>query len=301
MNILKIKNVLFSIALIAIAIVGFGFSTEALAQKPKPKLDTPTLSQDLDPTLTTKVSIGVKVTAGKSGAPAGFSIQWMTLEDYNINGWYASDDPRLCKASFSGNAYNSSYNLLAPFQSVTVKIGGYLFDDPGASANECGFKDLNCGLTYVFRVFAHATSTLQRSDFSENYEFKPLACAPPPSPGCTQTRDYWQENVDKWPVKSLKIGNVIYNDTELLAILKYRAPTNGIVSLSRHLIAVKLNIANGADPSTIQATIDAADALIGDLVVPPIGSAFLPTSSTRPITDALELFNEGFTGPGHCK
>lgn len=40
-------------------------------------------------------------------------------------------------------------------------------------------------------------------------------------------------------------------------------------------IAAKLNIANGADGSCIAQTIGEVDALIGDLVVPPVGNGFL--------------------------
>src|ERR1044072_8062336 len=48
------------------------------------------------------VEIGIK--AGASGAPAGFTLRWMSLSDWEANGdaWFASDDPRLCKMSFSG-------------------------------------------------------------------------------------------------------------------------------------------------------------------------------------------------------
>src|SRR5215204_6009941 len=54
----------------------------------------------------TQVSINLNVCAGATGAPAGFSIQWMTKAAFDANGgvWLASDDLALCKASFSGNA-----------------------------------------------------------------------------------------------------------------------------------------------------------------------------------------------------
>ncbi|HYV07132.1 MAG TPA: hypothetical protein VFB82_21220, partial [Blastocatellia bacterium] len=69
------------------------------------------------PTLTcgtaSKVSIQITETAGATGAPAGFSLQWMTLDAFLANGsvWLSSDDPGLCHASFSGNASGSRYNL----------------------------------------------------------------------------------------------------------------------------------------------------------------------------------------------
>src|SRR2546423_15284494 len=73
----------------------------------------------------TQVSRNVTVCApnvgtSPTGLPAGFSLQWMTCDAYTTNGnqWFASDDPRLSKASFSGNANLSRYNL-APGECVT--------------------------------------------------------------------------------------------------------------------------------------------------------------------------------------
>jgi len=76
---------------------------------------------------------------------------------------------------------------------------------------------------------------------------------------------------------------------------------NGLISLAHQLIAAKLNIAQGADPTAASAAIAAADALIGSLIVPPTpGFGSLPTSSTSSLTQTLDDFNNGITGPGHC-
>lgn len=107
------------------------------------------LSKMSTPTLTcgtaSKVSIQITFTAGATGAPAGFSLQWTTLTDYVAHGsvWPSSDDPTLCKASFSGNANGSRYNL-GPGESVTVEVGDLLFDN-GTSAS-C-VEPLVCGTT----------------------------------------------------------------------------------------------------------------------------------------------------------
>src|SRR5690242_19788914 len=121
----------------------------------KMKIDKPSITCG-DPSA---VSIDIQVCApsgaGATGLPAGFSLQWMTKADYDTNGgWLSSDNSALCKASFSGNANLSRYNLTAG-QCVTVKIGELLFDN-GASTN-CG-SALECDTEYVFRAFGHATS-----------------------------------------------------------------------------------------------------------------------------------------------
>src|SRR5206468_2504671 len=70
--------------------------------------------------------------------------------------------------------------------------------------------------------------------------------------------------------------------------------------LAHQLIAAKLNVAQGASPTAVASAIASADALIGALVVPPIGSGFLKPSATSALTDALDAYNSGTTGPGHC-
>jgi hypothetical protein len=283
---------------------GGGDSADLASLESKPaatKVSTPSI----DCGSSTQVSINIVVTAGATGAPAGFSIQWMMAADYAANGnaWYASDNPLLCKASFSGNANLSRYNLLAG-QSVTVNVGEFLFDN-GASSNCVGA--LVCGTAYVFRAFAHATNTLQRSDFTANLTCSTLDCTT--VEGCTFTQGYWKthgpiptgDNANEWDVTELTLGTVLYTDLQLQAIFDTPAGGNGLIALAHQLIAAKLNIANGSDATAVTADIAAADALIGGLVIPPVGADSLLSSATSALTSALASYNEGATGPGHCQ
>jgi hypothetical protein len=98
----------------------------------------------------------------------------------------------------------------------------------------------------------------------------------------------------------MTLGSVTYTAAQLEAIFDQPVRGNGLISLSHQLIAAKLNIGSGADPTSIQSSIAAADALIGGLVVPPVGSGYLAPSTTSALNTALTNFNEGSTGPGHC-
>lgn len=125
---------------------------------------------------------------------------------------------------------------------------------------------------------------------------------------CTFSQGYWRthgpiptgNNSNEWPVTSLTLGAVAYTDLQLLSILEEPTGGNGLVSLATQLIAAKLNVENGADDSAIAATIAAADALIGSLVIPPVGGGFIHPSVTGALTQALDDYNNGITGPGHC-
>src|SRR5215216_803841 len=96
LNFAKTISIAFALSLLV-------FSVSAFAKNPPAKMSTPSISK----AGSSQVTIQIQFTAGTpTGAPAGFSLQWMTAADYAANGnqWYASDDTRLCKASFSGNA-----------------------------------------------------------------------------------------------------------------------------------------------------------------------------------------------------
>lgn len=276
------------------------------AGKKVAKFDPPTLSC-ASPTQT---SINLTVCAGASGAPAGFSVQWMTTADYAANGsvWYLSEDPRLCKASFSGNANASRYNL-GPNECTSINIGELLFDN-GASATTCGLDGLLCGTDYVFHVFAHATSTVNKSDFSVAITCSTLPCFVPAT-GCTFTQGYWKTHnpsvcvVDplsplciQWPANGLTLGKYYYTNDQLLAILNTPAQGNGLITLAHQLIAAYLNMFNGADVTIIDDALGGAMAIIGNNVV---GVDYLPPSSTSALVTALTNYNEGATGPGHCQ
>jgi hypothetical protein len=257
--------------------------------------------------------VQVCAAATGTGATAGFSLQWMRAADYAANGgaWYSSDDPRLCKASFSGNARGSRYDL-GPGECVTVSLGDLLFDN-GASAS-CTAA-LACGTDYVVRTFAHATCARNRSDFTPDLTVSTLACGHTGG-GCTRPQDYWRfynpqfcpfvpgdlggNHCVDWRVTSLTLGSVSYTVEDLISILNAPASGNGLLALAHQLIAAKLNVAAGADDSAVATTIAAADALVGGLVVPPVGDGSLDPGVVATYTATLAAFNEGAIGPGAC-
>jgi hypothetical protein len=184
----------------------------------------------------TQSSINLTITAGATGAPAGFSVQWMSQEDLAANGgvWYSSDDPRLCKASFSGNANDSRYNLAAG-ASVTLTIGDLLMDN-GASLDNCT-DGLNCGTNYVFRVFAHANSTLSKSAFTY-HTCSTLAC----DNSCGNHHfGYFKTHPELIPAAGLDLGTIHYDATTIATILNTGGSGDGLIILAHQLIAAKIN------------------------------------------------------------
>jgi hypothetical protein len=129
-----------------------------------------------------------------------------------------------------------------------------------------------------------------------------------PTEQCTYTQGYWKnhgpagcangKNSNMWPVSSLMLGTVSYSDAQLCELLNTSVSGNALISLAHQLIAAKLNVANGADATAVAAAIAAADALIGNGVLPAASAS--SSEAISALIEALTDYNEGTTGPGHC-
>src|SRR6266487_4054287 len=214
-------------------------STIALAKPaptPKPTLSTTTVSCFTS----TPSSITVQVQAGATGAPSGFSLQWMKTSDLQSLGGVWPENG-FCKASFSGVPWCSNYNL-APYATITIEVGDVLFDACGASSQNCSQVPLDCDTQYSFRGFAHANSTYNRSAFSATTTCSTESCVS--DGGCTYTQGFWAthglipvgNNQNLWPVTTLTLGSVSYTDLQLLSIFNTPArqwPANVGASVDR--------------------------------------------------------------------
>lgn len=261
-------------------------------------LDTPTVSINR----VSRTSIIFDVAAGASGAPSGFAIEWMRVEDFDAyGGWPAPEDyvPELYACDFTGtptlNLVGDGTYALGSGEQLTVEMGD-IFDETGLTANY--WNELEPGHTYVFRARALASGAFDESAWSATLYGTTLSLS---ETNCTWTQGYWKTHPGEWPVASLTLGTVNYTAAQLMQIFNTPAAGNGLISLAHQLIAAKLNVAFGAVPTpATQQDINDADALIGGLVVPPIGGDYLAPAVTSALTQALDEFNNGLAGPSHC-
>ena len=248
-----------------------------------------------------RTSMTVKVIAGASGAPKGFTLEWLPAATYDqLGGFPVAGDSRVLKGDFFGvptlNTQDgtTSYRLQS-VDDAGVQLGD-LFDETGVLTQNNG--ELLEGVEYVVRVRANADGELGASVSSTIVRATTLARS---LQDCTYTQGYWKNHTAAWPVGSLTLGTVNYTAAQLLAIFNQPAAGNGLISLAHQLIAAKLNIAQGATPTAaVNAAIASADAMIGGLVAPPIGAGSLAPGATSGLTTTLDNFNQGITGPGHC-
>jgi hypothetical protein len=223
----------------------------------------------------TQTTIEVEVCAGASGAPGGFTLFWSNGEE--------------CSATFD--------SPLDCNECINVTLGD-LSPDQACS----GCEKLECGTEYDIKGRAEADCDCKESDYSCPTKGSTDECDHEcdNDKGCTLTQGYWKNHPEAWPVTSLMLGSESYTQEELLQILKTPVRGNGLISLAHQLIAAKLNIANEASDCDVSEAVSDADALIGSLVVPPIGSGSLAPSDTSGLTGQLDEYNNGGTGPGHC-
>lgn len=244
-------------------------------------------------------SVRFMVMAGATGAEGGFTVEWVKKSTFDaLGGWPAADDPELRRGDFTGvpvwiTTGTAGDFTLPPNKWQVIGLGD-LFDESGVSANST--EELEQGTAYVVRIIARPSGGNTASAPTPDM----VVATSIHARNCTFTQGYWKNHEEAWPVTSLTLGTVVYTAEELLSILNEPAKGNGLIILAHQLIAAKLNIFNGADPSAVAAAIAAADAQIGALVIPPVGDGFLSPASVSATATTLDNYNNGLIGPGHC-
>jgi hypothetical protein len=95
------------------------------------------------------------------------------------------------------------------------------------------------------------------------------------------------------------LGTQTYNMTQLLAILNTPVHGDASIILAKQLIAAKLNIAAGSDPTPIAGTIATADGLLDGCVLPCNVKASSPLGMQMTAAAAiLDNYNNGLLTPG---
>jgi len=117
---------------------------------------------------------------------------------------------------------------------------------------------------------------------------------------CPLGQGFWKTHPEAWPVTSLILGSQTYSQTELLTLLNTPIAGDASLILADQLIAAKLNLANGADPTPISAAITDADRLLSGF--PGKLPYHVPPSSATGqamVNDAtvLESYNNGELTP----
>ena len=140
-------------------------------------------------------------------------------------------------------------------------------------------------------VIATATNTVVATVPVESQPVAiPLGVAITPGPvtfACPLGQGFWKSHPGAWPVTSLTLGSQTYTQAALLTL--FDTPPRGDASLilAHQLIAAKLNIVNGSDPTPVSATITDADSLLSQF-----GSNKLPYSVRTSTAIGQQMVND---------
>jgi roadblock/LC7 domain-containing protein len=143
-----------------------------------------------------------------------------------------------------------------------------------------------------------------------------VSIAVPCNAGCTLTLGYWKthagftgNNPDMLtPLLPIWLGTAngsystqVTNATQAVLILNFQnQASNGIYKLQGQLLAAKLDIAAGADPSAISSTITAADNFLATNPLPWSKLSKAQQTVVLGWVTTLDNYNNGLIGPGHC-
>lgn len=113
----------------------------------------------------------------------------------------------------------------------------------------------------------------------------------------TGTIGYWKNHPNSWSVDSLTLGDVTYSKSVLISILK--TPTRGdkSIAMAKQLIATKLSLADGTDPSCITDTVTAADNWLA--AHGGVGSGQRQWDNGDLLHDDLDAYNNGLLCAPH--
>ncbi len=221
---------------------------------------------------------GTQPSAARQANLAGYASATLTV-DFHIRG-VESDDAVFIEVSNNGG---TSYAVL---ETLTGYTGTYIS-------------------SRTFNISAYmASNTRIRFRISNNYGgsddfFKvdvvkiDAGCTPQEQPG-TGTIGYWKNHSEDWPVEQITVGGKSYTKSQAIGWLGTSSSGDKTIDLFKQLVAAKLNVLIGNDPSCISSTISSADAwLVGN----PLGSGVSGSSSTwstgGPLHTKLDDYNNG--------
>ena len=133
-----------------------------------------------------------------------------------------------------------------------------------------------------------------------------VVCSPPPDPGCTLTQGYWKTHTKYDGKKRDATWDAIGEDTEFdssglswYELFKTQPKGSAYIILAHQYMAALLNQAAGADTSDVDSELAAAAAFFASYGIDSELSKGVRESATA-LADALDDYNNGVTGPGHC-
>lgn len=205
----------------------------------------------------------------------------------------------------------------AGFTCTPDSAGPWAFDGSGSAHYTIQVTNVSAPCDETF--FLDNTATLTENDSGQQRSASAQArIFTGECPGaCTRTIGYWKthagfhgHNADRvTPLLPVRLGTnggtktvQVTSAAQAVALLEFSGDaSNGINKLYAQLLGAKLNIASGADGSNVAATIASADAfLANNNAANWTGLSRTQKNNVLAWMTALDNYNNGLNGPGHC-
>jgi hypothetical protein len=199
-----------------------------------------------------------------------------------------------CDGAFVSSMYTNAdgyylFNGLMP-GAYYVKFytpDGYTF----SPLNQGGDPELDSDADPLTGMTVCTTLTSGETDLSWDAGlYKPMYT----NPG-TGTPGYWKNHPEAWPVETITIGGVLYTKEQAINWMSRNDRLDKTITMFRALVAAKLNVLIGNDPTCIADTIAAADAWMA--TYGPVGSGVHASSAAwqmgEPLYWAMDDYNNG--------
>ncbi len=130
------------------------------------------------------------IVTGETGAPNGFQLEWMTMEDYMANGESWEED-YICSTQLTGIEVNSN-------ETYSVELADFIDEEEELSC----FQQWDCEEEYLFRVRSANVqgNEFRGSDWSELFTCETQACEQECESGYMEGNTDFSEidNSNKW-------------------------------------------------------------------------------------------------------
>lgn len=120
-----------------------------------------------------------------------------------------------------------------------------------------------------------------------------------PDLNCTYPVMYWHDHPESWPVNLVSLGGVVYSQEQALPFLGITGDSPLLYMLRAQMLAARLNVSQGADPSIANPLIEEAD-LVLELSATAEAQQSLEMQHIALLAEALAYYNNGLAGPGLC-
>jgi hypothetical protein len=258
---------------------------------------------DLDGTVTPNVAT-VTLAAGQNRTDVDFgyrgngSIGDRVWLDYDADGVQDAGEAGINGVTVQLRDANNT--LIA--SAVTAGDGSYTFPNllPGTYKVSVVTSTLMAGAVQTYDLDGTATANTasvglaagqSRTDADFGYRVTP--------PG-TGTIGYWKTHASAWPVSSITIGGVVYTRDQAITILSTPSRGDKSIDFFDQLVAAKLNLIAGNNPSCIYSTISSGDAWMA--AHPPgsgVGGSSSAWTTASPWHTQLDNYNNGLLCATH--